>query len=508
MPSSDKFNQSIDVGFVGGSNLQRSSQFSSEQAINCYPFYDSVSESRAQYAYAGSQEILQFNTASPTAIGRKRGALTVGDISIWIVGDEVFVMTSSFTPSSVGTIGSNIGAVSLCCGGDYVLIVDGTGGWTYQISTSTLAQITAPAFPVSPTSCTEQQGYFLVNNEGTQELYQSAPYDPTVWEVLNSVVVNYRSCTSSFPLLSLRSCNGRIFAFTSGFIQVYANAGKVGFTFRPDQNLIFGYGALNDQSTVQSVGGNQGEQQPEFIIFISVTNDGTKKVMMTSGNPPRVISTPSIDYRINQLNNPDDAEAFIWTENGQTFWICSWTIDDLTIAYNMTNGSWFDIQNGNKHRYFVTAFSFFKNKALALSYKDHKLYELTESLFTEQGQPRPLIRVTPQLRAPQYRNIVGKILDIYFQQGDALSGALLPNSPHFVYGAEPAVFLYVSIDGGRTFQEPIRGRLARIGIYSFSTRFTSLGSYHSWTFKLIIRAPIPVYITDSQFLVDIVESTR
>jgi len=508
MAASGGSNQSIEVGFIGGSNIQRSSQFDSQQAINCYPLYDSVKQQQVQYPYAGSQEILTFSTANPAAVGRKRGALAVGPISVWVIGDEFFVMTTSFSPSSVGTIGSNTGPVSMCSGGDYILIVDGTGGWTYKISTGDFDPVTDAAFPVSPTTCTEQQGYFLVNNDGTQELYQSPPYDPTVWNVFNAVVVNFRSCTSAFPLLSLRSCNGRIFAFTSGFTQVYANAGKVGFTFRPDQNLIFGYGALNDQSTVQSVGGNEGKEQPEFIIFISVTNDGTKKVMMTSGNPPRVISTPSIDYRINQLNNPDNAEAFIWTENGQTFWVCSWTIDDLTIVYNMTSGVWFDIQNGNMHRYFATAFCFFNNKALALCYNDNKLYELTESLFTERGDPRPLIRITPEIKAPQFRNIVGKILDIYFQQGDAPSGNLFPNAPFYVYGAEPEVFLYISLDGGRTFQEPIRGRLARIGVYNFSTRFTSLGTYHSWTFKLIIRAPVPVYITGSQFQIDIVEATR
>lgn len=508
MGVSNRDDSVVRPSFIGSSNIQRSSQFDSQQSINCYPFTDTVKRKEAQYPYSGSELVINFPTASGTAVGRKRGALPVGDISIFVVGDEVFVLSSSFSASSVGTIGTNTGPVSMCCGGDYVLIVDGTGGWTYKISTGDFDPITAAAFPVSPTTCTEQQGLFLVNNDNTQEMYQSAPYNPTIWNVFNQVFVNYRSCTSAYPLLSLRSCNGRIFAFANGFIQVYANAGKAGFTFRADQILIFGYGALNDASTVKSVGGNQGEEQPEFIVFISVTDDGTKKVMMTSGNPPRVISTPSIDYRINQLTNPEDAEAIIWTENGQTFWVCSWTVDDLTIAYNMTNGSWFDIQNGNAHRYFATAFCFFQGRALALSYKDNGLYQLSEQLFTEQGQPRPYIRITSEILAPQFKNFTGKFLDIYFQQGDAPSGNLFPNAPHYVYGAEPQVLIYISNDGGRTFQEPIKGVLARIGVYNFSTRFSNLGTYHSWTFKLEVRAPVPVYIIDASFTVDISESSR
>src|SRR6185369_10885429 len=144
---------------------------------------------------------------------------------------------------------------SMCAGGDYVLIVDGTGGWLYQISIGSFNAVTAPTFPISPTCCVEQEGLFLVNNDGTQELYQSAPYDPTQWDALTFININYRSCAAAFPLISMRSVNGRIFCFTSGFTEVLENSGDAGFAFRQDQNLIFGYGCLNDTSTAQGVGG-------------------------------------------------------------------------------------------------------------------------------------------------------------------------------------------------------------------------------------------------------------
>jgi hypothetical protein len=505
---------SYPVGIVGGSNIQQSRLFDSQQSINCYPLHDTVKDKWMLTRYAGSMRLGQFPTSSSAFTGRPGGFLKLDSLAFAVLGDNVFTISPSLGLTSVGTIGTNSGPVSMASGGDYVMIVDGTGGWLYQISTGLFNQITvinfpnSTGFPTSPTCVVEQQGFFLVNNNGTQSLFQSAPDDPTQWDVLNELQINYRSASSAYPLISMRSVNGRIFCFTSGFIEVLENDGKAGFTFSQDQNLIFGYGAINDQSTAQGVGGMKGQQQPEFIIFISLTPDGTKKVMMTSGNPPEVVSTASIDYRLNQLVNSSDAIAYVWTENGQTFWVCSFTQDNLTLAYNVTNDTWIDLQTGNANRYFVEAFGFFNGYQLALSYLDNFLYQLGEEFVTDSGTVIPFIRVTPNIRFEQYRKMTCKYLDVYVEQGNALSGVPILGALDYVFGSDPFVYLFVSYDGGRTFVEPMERRMGRIGEYTFWTRFENLGTSYDWTFKFVIKQPIPLYIMDAFARLNVSETSK
>jgi hypothetical protein len=505
---------SVPVGVVGGSNIQQSRQFDSQQAINCYPFHDTVKDMWIQTRYSGSNRLSQFATSSDMFVGRPGGFIKLDTLALCVLGNQVFTINTALTSEEIGTIGTSSGPVSMASGGDYILIVDGTGGWLYQISTGEFLQINtinfpnSTGFPVSPTCVVEQEGFFLVNNSGTQQLFQSAPYDPTQWNVLNAIEINYRSASSAYPLISMRSVNGRIFCFTTGFIEVLENTGNAGFTFTPDQNLIFGYGAINDQSTAQGVGGAQGQQQPEFVIFISITPDGTTKVMMTSGNPPEVVSTPSVDYRLNQLTNPYDADAYVWTENGQTFWVCSFTTDNLTLAYNVTNDRWIDLQSGNKNRYFVEAFGFFNGYQLALSYLDNYLYQLGENFVTDSGSAIPYIRVTPNIRFSQYRKATARYLDIYFEQGDALEGVPVLGAPNYVFGSDPFIYLHISFDGGRTFLEPMERRLGRIGERDYFTRFENLGTAWDWCFKIEIRQPIPIYIIDAYLRVNITETSK
>src|SRR6185369_823142 len=104
----------IDV--VGPSNIMRSRQFDNQQSINWYPMYDVTRNKWCQYPYAGNDVVNTFSTENPDAIGRPGGTINIGANALMIVGDEVFLIASNFSSSSVGTIGTNSGPVSMCAG--------------------------------------------------------------------------------------------------------------------------------------------------------------------------------------------------------------------------------------------------------------------------------------------------------------------------------------------------------------------------------------------------------
>lgn len=486
--------QEISFPIAGGSNIQRAAAFDSQQSINWYPYKDTVEGETIMTPFAGSQLQLTADVGEEAYKGRPGGMLALELTSYIIIGKKVFELDVNFNQSEIGEIGTTTGSLDMCAGGNYILIVDGTGGWTYNIITSDFDQITDPAFPTSPTTCEEYRGYFLVNDADTQKMYQSAIYNPTKWDVLLIILANYRSCPFAYPLIGIKSVNGRIFAFSTGFIEVYEEAPKAGFAFKLDSNLIFGYGAIALQGIAKGTAGEKGQALPEFLCFLSRTADGTRKIMMTSGSPPKVVSTSSIEYRLSQLTVPSDVTAFTWSEGGQTFVHFNFTTDDLTLVYNVTGDYWFDLQYNGDHRYFAQAFMSFRDKKLVTSYLGAQLYRLSEDYITNVSTPITRTRVTKNMRITGYKNFTGYYLELYFQQGESLVGDITPDTPDYVYGADAQVFLYISNDGGQTYLPPMQQPIGLFANRMATTRFKGLGTAKDYTFKIVIMAPIKTYL--------------
>lgn len=488
---------------VGGSNFQRSAAADSQLAVNWYPYYDPMTQQWSQYFYAGAKKFLTPDVGENPFYGRCGGCLALIDSAYFVLGNKVFEINSIFTITEIGTINTVVGTVCMCVGGSYLLVVDGTGGWVYNVVTHSGWEQTlgfGPGlFPISPSTCAEQEGYFLVNDVGTQQCYQSKFEDPTVWNAINRFPVNYNSCAAANPLIAIRSVNSRMLMFSRGFIQVYTRDPVLSLAFEPDQNLVFSYGILSQAAIVVGTSGSYSERENQFAIFISQTTDGTRKIMKTSAEPPTIISTPSVDYRLNQLTAPEECESFIWTENGQTFAVFNFKTDAQTIVYNVTNKTFFDLKYTNDNRYFGQSFMFFRNKKLLTSYLDGFVYELSEDFLDNAGLPMRRLRITDNFRVAGYKNIQANHLELYFQQGVGLVGRSDPNGAHYVYGADPEVYLYISYDGGQSFSEPMRQTLGLSGRRMTTTRFESLGYSKDWTFKLEIMAPVPVFLMGANF---------
>jgi len=221
--------------------------------------------------------------------------------------------------------------------------------------------------------------------------------------------------------------------------------------------------------------------------------------MKTSGERPTVVSTFSIDYRLNRLKNPSNCDSFIWTENGQTFAVFNFRTDNLSLVYIVNNQTFFDLKYLNDTAYFGQSFMFFQNKKLLTSALNGFVYELSEDFLDNDGTPIKRLRITDNFRVAGYKNIQGNYLELYFQQGVGLVGRSDPNGAHYVYGADPQVYLYISYDGGQTFSEPMRQTIGLSGRRMTTTRFEGLGYSKDWTFKLEIMAPVQVFLMGASF---------
>jgi hypothetical protein len=487
----------VDYPMVGGSNVSRSPAADSQYSQNWYAFKDDITGDSSMYPYFGSRRIATFSGSSDFA-GRPGGCITTEAEAFFVVGETFYKTDETFSPATVGTIGTTSGPVKMTTAGNFLTLVDGDGKYVYDLTTGSFNPITSDNLPANSSYVCQFKGLTFFNEVGTQKLSQSARYNPAQAAPLNYVEVNYLSCADSYPLLAMEPVNSRVFCLTSGFIQGYQEAGKAGFDLRTDNNLIFEYGTINSTCVTKMKSGTTGQTVPAALMFWTYDQDiGLLKAMMTTGGAPRVISTPSIEYRVGQLQYPEDAVSFGVAENGQVFWQTSWTRDGLTIAYNASTKQWHDVAfRGGRH--FAESFCFFKGKRLVTSYRDNHLYELTENLYTNDGEAIEIIRITENFRIPGYKKMTAQRLDFFFQTGVGLVGRVNPNNPGFVQGADPLIYVYCSFDGGQTWGQPRTASLGMLGEREYQATIDGIGDARDFCFKIKTLTRVPVFLMGAQ----------
>jgi hypothetical protein len=109
-----------------------------------------------------------------------RGMVAYGDYIYAVQGDTLWSINNAGVTASLGTLSTTQGRVGITVGGIntiYLLIVDGTTAYTYNVTTP--AFTTGPTdFPSGATTCTWQDGYFIVElNNKFFRLSDQRPYD-------------------------------------------------------------------------------------------------------------------------------------------------------------------------------------------------------------------------------------------------------------------------------------------------------------------------------------------
>ena len=485
-------NQTLNFDVVGGSNQQLIPAYDSQQTVNMFVFIDPVQKNKALYPMPGSKLVVTADVGGNPFHGRQGGAIAIQTEAYFIIGNAVFLMNTAEALTQIGTIGTSTGNVSMCITGQYLVIVDGSSsGWYYDISTTTFTPITDTDAPASPNNVCEQQGFTLFNDTvAFQTSYQAAQYEPFKFDPLNTIQINYQSSIYSYPLIGQYSVNGRIFAITTGFGEVLEDSGKAGYFFRPDTSLTFVYGCPNQALIAKGIGALKGETQPEFLMFICDTN-GVRKAMMTHGEPPKVISTPAIEYRLSKVKNLTKCSSFFFADQGNLFWQINFRgeNDNFTLVYCISSDSWCDLSyNGGAH--FAESLVNFNGKNYVTSYFDSGIYDYNLLYFSNSGAPILRRRITQNIRVSGYRKFTVRLAWLYAQQGSAPVGESITNTKNYVYGARGEISIAMSTDGGQTFEEPQLVSLGKSGEYTYVSKLENFGTTRDCCFLIVCYEPI------------------
>ena len=316
-----------------------------------------------------------------------------------------------------------------------------------------IQQVISP-FPNGATTITCNDGYFIVENQGTGQWWVSNNQDGTSWSALQYALIESRA-DKMVAVDSLTS--GQVVLFGGTSIEIWNDQGLYPFPFGRINGLQQDLGLSAKWSRA-----NYGGQ----IIFLGQYYGGNAQVMMTQGNTAQVISTPDIDEIINSFSIVSDAIGYTYVSNGHMFYEITFPTGNRTFLYDFSTTFWSEVQSGitsipNRH---ITNFGItFNNNNYASDCADGNIYLIDETNYTDNGS---LIQ-----REVDSMHIYedGNKFSISMVHLDSAIGVGTNPSSAIGDSSTPIITLEVSKDFGNTFGIPRQASMNAIGNYGGPT---------------------------------------
>ena len=229
------------------------------------------------------------------------------------------------------------------------------------------------------------------------------------------------------------------------------------------------------------------------FAYVSKNNRGEATIVQMNGYIPQRISTHAVETT---LVGQDVSDAIAWTyqlEGHETYVVTFPSIgtNGLTWAYDITTGlwhKWLYTNNQNEYeRHRGNCCAFFNQQVLLGDYENGKLYRLSLSQYTDDGQLIRRLRRCPHITTDLQRQYFAE-LQIQFQPGVGLPTG---------QGQDPQAMLRWSDDGGFTWSNENWVTIGKQGQYFTRAMWRRLGFARDRIFEVVITDPIKAVIVSA-----------
>lgn len=449
---------------------------SAQRRINCY-LQAQKDADRAQLALVGCPGLSLFTNlgASPS-----RGMWAVNTLTtpldFTVHQNTLYSINNTMAQSVIGTIGTTSGDVSMADDGKYLVLVDGSKGYVYNMqSPGGLNVISDGNFTSSPKTVTWQDNYFIVNAGTTNQfqLSQITPsVDPTVWP---AVQINFTGAGPS-ALQACISQNSILNLFSNETSEFWQDAGTADFPFSVIPGSAQEYGLASAWSLCK---------YDNSVAGLFKNKMGEVNVSRLAGFRLQQISTTELDYIINQYSTTADAEAYGYMNGGHPMLQITFPTAGYTWEYDGFTQTWGERQSTTGGRYWAQKFANFQGKRLVSDYQNGNIYQIDPTVYTDNTSMIPMEVVSKHIWSDD------KYLSIPQIQIDMQAGVGLVSGQ----GSNPQIDLQVSKDGGRSFTSIGFASMGKIGQYTTRVIWRRLGRARDWVLKLRITDPVFRVIT-------------
>lgn len=390
--------------------------------------------------------------------GPVRAFRVIGAVVYAVAGNMAYSVSASLVATPIGALATASGSVSIVNNPTQVGFFDSVGGYSYIAGV--WADIALP-FTGAVGSAVYQDGFVVISQPGTFNLWQSNLNDLTTWDALNFTTED----GNAEPVVALVAFNDQIYVFKTYSFCPYVNAGLNGFVFQRLDGIYPPTGCAAPASLVVL---------SDELLWLGQTRNGQAKIYITNAYEPNEISTYAIENTIDGYSTVSDCTAFAYVQGGHSFAAFNfpsgnetWVVDTKETR-KIGVGCWHQraaFLGGNFNIYAVATSCQFNGVILGGDYSNGNVYVLDLHNYQDNGQTRKWLRswrATPQaMNATEKCNYV----DIECETGIGVPA-----------GTDPQLVFRQSFDDGHSWSPEMYQPAGLTGETANDIRFTRMGS--------------------------------
>lgn len=465
-----------DFGFVGGAYQAASLTQSASECINWYPEIDQSKPegSRGVVALYPTPGLDPLIESFPEAEVRGFHVVPGGDTMLAVVGGQLYSIDTNWTPTLIGALATSVGQVSITDNGQAAYLTDGPNRYYYVYSTGTFAMVSGTDGPFTGADvCDVVDNFIIYNNPGTSQ------WGCTDVSSVDSGALNLGQ-KIGYPddIIALAVDHRQVLLLGEKYSERWTDVGTFPFPFAviPGSSLQHG---LEARFSLARFG--------EGMVFLSKDSRGNSTVVMWGAAlpAPQRISTYAIENAIQGYSDAADAIGYTYTQSGHEFYVLTFPTSDVTWVYDLSTGfwhrrAWRDPNTGIYHRHRSNCAAAFNGDVVVGDFENGKIYRLSQSVYTDDGDPLPCVRRARHLTSDLKRQFFHD-LQIQFQPGVGLQSG---------QGDDPSCILRWSDDGGFTFGNDRTLKIGKAGKYKHRAIKRRLGWARDRIYEVVVTDPV------------------
>lgn len=455
--------------------------------------------------YAGFKFIQEI-TNNPLATGRGAHVSTVFNVMIVVAGNAVVSYDHNLVPTRIGTLMTTTGEVYIAeNNAGQVAFSDGINIYIYNLNTTVF---TIATIDFIPGYITFQNTYFICASVGQPQWRLSNPNNGLIWQDAAAFVGQLQTKPDTVQgVIPMPGRGNMAFVFGNTIGEQWTFTGQSLFPYSRNNSFNLDYGCINPASIAF---------QGNYIVWVGISEEAGPVIMYTTGGNIKEVSTDGIDFLFSTLKAPQDCSGFIVKLDGHLFYQVTFKTDNITLALDLGNETFFNISDENMNYHPARKIVFFNNQYYFVSFNDSNLYafgtQFTNYAYENNIEEIPRMRICSPIRLANQRPMIFKSLGFTIEQGqpnpeitveeelmiteiteslmlteDGLSHMLTEGSEIanlFAPQFNMQVFLAVSRDGGETFGNNVALNMNPTGQRKSRFIFQRLGRANDFTARL------------------------
>ena len=444
-----------------------------QSRVNCYvEIQEEPDRTRLALYGTSGKTLFATITANPS-----RGMWAVNTLAtplfFTVHGNTLYSVNNAGTFTSIGTIGTSNGDVSMVNDGTYLVLVDGANGYYYDFQTpGALTLITDGNFTASPKTVTWQDTYFIVTSGESNQFQLSDNLNPAVWPAVN---INFTGAAPGKLQAGLAS-NSILQLFGDVYAEFWQNAGFADFPYAviPGSAQEFGLAAAASLFKYDN-----------SIAGLFRNRMGEVNISRMSGFRLERMSNFELEFLLNSYNATEDCKAFGYMQGGHPMAQFNFTGANKSWLYDGAMREWTELQDHNGDRDWGHKYCTFVNRGYVSDYRNGNIYRIDNTVFENAGDVLPFEVTTRHIWDDD------KFIGISQIQIDVESGVGTATGQ----GSNPVMDLQISKDAGHSFTSVGFASIGQVGEYTQRVIWRQLGMARDWVLRLRITDPVKRVVT-------------